>query len=126
MHPVFLKDSFNSTSKNFKSNALRKVRPTKTEGVQVLEGVGLRLLTTTASGFIFGIRLKPRYIFLSEKVSVFFTQRDEFRIASNLQHLFLQGSAGCSCYTEAFKRFAIFTTKFDKFKNDTCKIKMNK
>ncbi len=123
MHPVFLKDNFNSTSKNFKSNALRKVRPTKTEGVQVLEGVGLRLLTTTASGFIFGIRLKQRYIFLSEKVSVFFTQRDEFRIASNLQHLFLQGSAGCSCYTEAFKRFAIFTTSSTNLRMIPVKLK---
>ena len=52
-------------------------------GVQEVEGVGLRLLTTTASSFIFGIRLKPRYIFLSENVSVLFTQCDEFSIASN-------------------------------------------
>ena len=28
MHPVFLKDNFNSKSKKFSSNALRKVRPT--------------------------------------------------------------------------------------------------
>ena len=63
-----------------KREMIRKIKFEK----ELAESVGLRLLTTTASSFIFGIRLKPRYIFLSENVSIFFTQCDEFRIASNL------------------------------------------